>query len=107
MDVLLELPPNPYILYLLKIEPLDNIGLLLIYLDLTAPFCTKLIPLLVPDVRNNGLWVLSKFFLNILNALYVLLDGKLELIPIKFGLITFLLILFTLLELLLKLFFLG
>ena len=66
-------------------------------------------PLFVPEVRNNGLCVLSKFFLNILKALYVLFEGKLELIPKKFGFIIFLLILFalTLFELLIKLFFLG
>ena len=100
----------------IKIEPFDKMGLLLIYLDLTVPFWTKLIPLFVPEVRNKGLWVLSKFFLNTLKALYVLFEGKLELIPKKFGLIIFLLILlilwellilFTLWELLTKLFFLG
>ena len=70
-------------------EPFDKMGLLLIYLDFTVPFWTKCIPLFVPDVRNKGLWVLSKFFLKTLNALYVLLEGKLALIPPKFGLTTF------------------
>ena len=87
-----EEEPNPYILYLLNIEPFNNIGLLLTYLVLMTPFDGILIALLLAEECNKGLLVLCKFFFYILKVLYVLFEGKFGFLAIGLDLNAFLLI---------------